>query len=93
MNGRLTISRTRSFCQNATREADEEREQGDEDARAQLVEVLDQAELVLVADGSQRGGHGRPTDGLGDDLAVERLAVRAVAAGRQLGVVVLVVRR
>ena len=48
-SGSLMILSSRWFCQKQSRSADHEREHRDHDPRAQLVEVLDERQPVVVA--------------------------------------------
>src|SRR6185312_12226033 len=72
-------------------EADQERGQADDQPCAELVEVLDEAQAVVIGDRPQRGtGHAwiRSCAGLGaplvDDLALERGLLALGAAQRRL---------
>src|SRR4029453_10133407 len=63
----------------ADAEGHREADQADDDARPQLVEVLDETEAVVVADGPQCGGHSRYGRKVG-------LAARGLAVGDHLAV-------
>ena len=54
-SGALAMSSSRLFCQKQSAEGDRERDDRDDDARAKLVEVLDEREPVLEVDRPQPG--------------------------------------
>jgi hypothetical protein len=72
-------------------EADQERRDADDQPRAQLVEVLDEAQALVVADRPERGaGHASFRAGalgapLGDDVALERRLLALGTAESGLG--------
>ena len=92
------ISSSASFCQKQTPKHDEERGDADDQPRAQLVEVLDEAQAVVVPTGRsaalamRRSGRARRYGApLGDDLALERRLLALGTAERGLGLRRLVV--
>ena len=57
-SGRLMMSRIGSFCQKQTPKQTRNAAEADDQPRAELVEVLDEAQPVVVGDRPQRGaGH------------------------------------
>ena len=85
------ISRIRSFCQKQTANARHQDDERDDDPRTELVEVLDEAQAILMPDRPQCRGHDRLLPGalgartLGDDLAVDGRGVLVRAPQRSVG--------
>ena len=73
-SGFWAISSSRWFCQKRERQGDGEDDQADDEPVAELVEVLDEAELVFVGDRPDATRHpGRPQACfVGDDLGLVR---------------------